>query len=46
MNWHWLFNGTLQAHHLLAVYVLVWVVQGGYAVWVAREMTRSRRKGQ
>lgn len=35
MTLSWLFNGTMQAHHLAAAYLTVWVLQGGYAVWVA-----------
>lgn len=35
MKLSWLFNGTMQAHHLAAAYVIVWVIQGGYAIWVA-----------
>lgn len=35
MKLSWLFNGTMQAQHLAAAYLTVWVIQGGYAVWVA-----------
>jgi hypothetical protein len=35
MNWHWFFNGTMQARHLAAAYLVVWVAQGGYAAWIA-----------
>lgn len=34
MKLGWLFNGTMEAHHLLAAYVIVWTLQGGYAAWV------------
>jgi hypothetical protein len=46
MNLSWIFNGTMEAHHLVAVYVLVWVVQGGYAGWIAWQMVRSRKSSQ
>ena len=42
MKFSWLFNGTMQAHHLLAVYVSVWVIQGGYAAWIAWQSTRAQ----
>lgn len=34
MKLGWLFNGTMEAHHLLASYLIVWTLQGGYAAWV------------
>jgi hypothetical protein len=34
MNFSWLFGNSTQAHHLLAAYVVVWIVQGGYFSWV------------
>jgi len=43
MKFSWLFNGTMEAHHLAAVYVLVWVIQGGYAGWIAWQSLRIRR---
>jgi hypothetical protein len=29
-----MFGSSLEARHLLYAYVLVWVIQGGYAGWV------------
>jgi len=43
MKFSWLFNGTMEAHHLAAVYVLVWAIQGGYAGWIAWQYLRIRR---
>jgi hypothetical protein len=43
MKLNWLFNGTVEAHHLAAVYLAVWLIQGGYAAWVAWQWTRTRR---
>ena len=43
MKFSWLFNGTMEAHHLAAVYVLVWVIQGGYAGWVVWQTLRTQR---
>ena len=40
MNFRWLLNGTMEAHHLMAVYLTVWLIQGGYAAWIAWQMTR------
>jgi hypothetical protein len=36
MTWHSFFNvSTLEHRHLLAVYIGVWVIQGGYFSWIA-----------
>jgi hypothetical protein len=43
MNFSWFFNGTIEAHHLAAVYLTVWVIQGGYVAWVAWQWARTRR---
>jgi hypothetical protein len=43
MKFSWLLNGTIEAHHLVAVYAAVWLVQGGYAAWIAWQWTRTRR---
>jgi len=41
MKLSWIFNGTMEAHHLVAVYVAVWLIQGGYAGWIAWQWTRT-----
>ncbi len=43
MKFSWLFNGTLQANHLAAGYLVVLVVQGGYVAWVAWKWLHTRR---
>ena len=43
MNFNWLLNGTMEAHHLAAVYIAVWVIQGGYAGWIVWQWTRVKR---
>jgi hypothetical protein len=43
MKLSWLFNGSMEAHHLLAAYAVVWTVQGGYALWVAYQWRALRR---
>ena len=43
MNFRWLLNGTMEAHHLVAVYILVWLIQGGYASWIAWQMIKAGR---
>lgn len=35
MRLSWIFGSSMEAHHLLAAYVAVWLIQGGYAVWIA-----------
>lgn len=46
MKLSWLFNGTMEAHHLAAAYLVVWVVQGGYATWIAIRWHRLKRQLQ
>jgi threonine/homoserine/homoserine lactone efflux protein len=43
MKFSWLLNGTMEAHHLAAVYIVVWVIQGGYACWIAWQMLHTRK---
>jgi hypothetical protein len=43
MNFSWLLNGTMEAHHLAAVYLAVWIIQGGYAGWMIWQWTRAGR---
>ena len=40
MKLSWLFNGTMEAHHLAAAYLAVWLIQGGYAGWIALQSRR------
>ena len=44
MKFSWLLNGTIQAHHLAAAYLVVWLIQGGYAAWVAWQWIRIQRE--
>ena len=46
MKFSWLLNGTMDAHHVVAVYVAVWLVQGGYACWIAWQWTRTRKNSR
>jgi hypothetical protein len=46
MKFSWLLNGTMEAHHLAAVYILVWVIQGGYAGWIVWQMLRTRKNSR
>jgi hypothetical protein len=46
MKLSWLLNGTLEAHHLVAAYVAVWLTQGGYAAWIAREWLRTKKQAR
>jgi len=40
MRLSWIFGSSMEAHHLLAAYVAVWLVQGGYAAWIAWQWVR------
>ena len=48
---HWIFHnesgdGLMQAHHLLASYLLVWLIQGGYAAWIVWQWRRTGKELQ
>jgi len=43
MKLSWMFGSSMEAHHLLASYLLVWLIQGGYAAWIALQWRRSGR---
>jgi hypothetical protein len=36
----------MAARHLLYVYLSVWLIQGGYAAWIAWQWLRTRRDSQ
>jgi hypothetical protein len=46
MKLNWIFGSSMEAHHLLAAYVAVWLIQGGYAGWIAWQWIRSRKNLQ
>jgi hypothetical protein len=33
----------MEAHHLLYVYLSVWIIQGGYCAWIAGQWLRERK---
>ncbi len=43
MKLSWIFGPSMAQRHLLYVYVAVWVIQGGYAAWVAWQLWRARK---
>jgi hypothetical protein len=43
MKFSWLLNGTEQAHHLVAAYLVVWAIQGGYALWMTWQWVKVKR---
>jgi len=43
MKLSWMFGPSMAQRHLLYVYVVVWVIQGGYAAWVAWQWRRARK---
>jgi hypothetical protein len=38
-----MFGNSMEAHHLLYAYLLVWFIQGGYAAWIVWQWTRTKR---
>ncbi|MDW5266795.1 MULTISPECIES: hypothetical protein [Acidobacteriaceae] len=44
MTWHTFFNlSTIEHRHLLAVYAIVLIVQGGYFLSILRGWLRSKK---
>jgi hypothetical protein len=43
MKLSWLFGPTMEQHHLLWVYLSVWLIQGGYCIWIAWKWAHTRR---
>jgi hypothetical protein len=43
MKLSWIFGSSMAAHHLLWTYLSVWVIQGGYAAWVAWQWWRTSK---
>ena len=43
MKLSWIFGSSMEAHHLLYAYLTVWLVQGGYATWIAVQWMRTRK---
>jgi len=41
MKLSWMFGSSMEAHHLLASYLIVWIIQGGYAAWIAFQWART-----
>ncbi len=46
MKLAWLFGSSMEARHLLAAYAVVWLVQSGYAVWIALQWRRTGKELQ
>lgn len=43
MKLAWIFGSSMEARHLLYAYLSVWVIQGGYAGWIAWQWRREDR---
>jgi len=43
MKLSWLFGHTMEQRHLLYVYLSVWLMQGGYFVWIALKWVQAKR---
>jgi len=46
MKLSWMFGPSLEQRHLLYVYVAVWVIQGGYAAWLAWQWRQASKAAQ
>jgi len=42
MKLSWIFGSSMEARHLLYAYVAVWLIQGGYAAWIAWQWKHTR----
>jgi hypothetical protein len=43
MKLSWIFGSSMEARHLLYAYVAVWLIQGGYAAWIAWQWFHTKR---
>ena len=43
MKLAWLFGPTMEQRHLLYVYLSVWIIQGGYCIWIAWKLAHTKR---
>ncbi len=43
MKLSWMFGSSMEAHHLLYAYLAVWLIQGGYALWIVWQWARTKR---
>jgi len=46
VKFSWMFGNSLEAHHLLYSYLLVWTIQGGYAGWVFYQWLRAGKQAR
>ena len=43
MKLSWLFGSSMEQHHLLYAYLSVWLIQGGYCIWIAWKLAHTKR---
>lgn len=43
MKLAWMFGNSMEARHLLYVYLSVWLIQGGYCAWVVSKWLRTKK---
>jgi hypothetical protein len=43
MKLSWMFGSSMEARHLLYAYLSVWLIHGGYCVWIALQWMRTKR---
>jgi hypothetical protein len=41
MKLAWMFGSSMEARHLLYVYVSVWMIQGGFCAWILWNWLRT-----
>lgn len=46
MKLSWIFGSSMEARHLLYSYLAVWIIQGGYACWIAWQWMRTAKQSQ
>ncbi|HEX9200211.1 MAG TPA: hypothetical protein VF865_11675 [Acidobacteriaceae bacterium] len=46
MKLAWMFGSSLGAHHLLWAYLAVWLIQGGYAMWIGLQWMRTKNNSR
>ena len=46
MKLSWLFGSSMEARHLLYVYLSVWLIQGGFCAWIAWNWMRAKRASE
>lgn len=43
MKFSWIFGSSIEARHLLYSYITVWLIQGGYALWIVTQWIKAKK---